>query len=360
MLRIIHHRFAASRKWLQDHQKIGYSIVTVGIMIFAGLSLYLVEALSAKPQMAADIPIKPRPKPVYYAPLTGIKVKSAADLKKPVNAIIIENSPDARPQSGLKEAEVVYEAVAEGGVTRFLAMYQQNKPKLIGPVRSLRPYYIDWLKPYDASIYHVGGSAKALKEVRSGGYKDLDQFFNDQAYYRSTDRLAPHNVYTTSKRIQSLNKSKKYTSSKPKVFERIDESPAKIPTARTISVSISDALFNSSYKYDTKKNRYIRSQAGAQHKDREKGVITSKVIIVMNVDERTERQETEREVITTSGSGKVTIFQDGIALKGTWTKKNQASQLMFKDADGESIKLVRGQTWITAIPNGKGTVSWKK
>lgn len=359
MLKIIHHRFASSRKWLQAHNKVGYGMVVFGILVFAGLSLYIVEALSMKPQLAADIPIQPRPKQ-YYAPLTGLEVKEKSALTTSVNAIIIENSPDARPQSGLKEAEIIYEAIAEGGVTRFLAVYQQNKPKLIGPVRSLRPYYIDWLLPYDPSIYHVGGSAKALKEVRSGGYKDLDQFFNDGAYYRSTDRYAPHNVYTTSKRIAALNKAKKYTSSKPKPFERTDETPIKIPTARKISVSISDALFNSSYKYDAKKNAYIRSQAGTQHVDREKGVIMPKVVVVMNVKERTERQETEREVITTNGSGKVTIFQNGEVIKGVWSKKNQRSQLQFKSTDGTVIKLVRGQTWIAAIPDTQGSVSWQR
>ena len=79
-----------------------------------------------------------------------------------------------------KHAEVVYEAIAEGGITRFEAFYQQNKPQLIGPVRSVRPYYIDWAVPYQPSFAHVGGSAVALKEIRNGKYRDLDQFFNEQ------------------------------------------------------------------------------------------------------------------------------------------------------------------------------------
>jgi len=349
----------SARDWLKRHNKVGYAVVAVGIIMFGGLMFYVVEALSAKPQMAADIPIKPRPK-TYYAPLTGLKVKNEAATKKVVNAIIIENSPEARPQSGLKEAEIVYEAIAEGGVTRFLALYQQNSPKLIGPVRSLRPYYIDWLRPYDPSVIHVGGSAKALKEIRGGDYKDLDQFFNDGAYYRSTDRVAPHNVYTTSARLAALNKAKKYTSSRPIAIARADADPAAKPNAQKISVKISSALYDSSYRYDKKNNRYIRSQAGTQHKDREKGTISPSVVVVLNVSERTERQETEREVISTSGEGKVTIFQNGTVVKGTWSKKDQKSQLTFKDANGEDIQLVRGQTWITAVPNGKGSVSWQR
>ena len=108
--------------------------------------------------------------------------QASANLSKPVTAIMIENSPDARPHSGLKQAEVVYEAIAEGGITRFLTLFQQHKPQLIGPVRSLRMYYVDWLAPYQASVAHVGGSHASLQEIRNGKYRDIDQFFNGSSY----------------------------------------------------------------------------------------------------------------------------------------------------------------------------------
>src|SRR5690606_9454884 len=88
--------------------------------------------------------LEPKPEPIkYYSPLTGELVANESDQTAPVTAVMIENSPDARPQSGLKDAGVVYEAIAEGGITRFLAIYQNKKPELIGPVRSLRMYYVD-------------------------------------------------------------------------------------------------------------------------------------------------------------------------------------------------------------------------
>ena len=174
----IHAKIKDGRLWLQRHTKVGYSIVLIGIIAFGGVAVYAVEALSAKPQKAPDIVLAPRPKPTYYSPLTGKVVKTKAATTTPVTAIMIENSPDARPQSGLKDAEVVYEAVAEGGITRFLALYQQHHPQLIGPVRSVRMYYVDWLTPYNASVAHVGGSYRALQLVRNGSYRDIDQFFN--------------------------------------------------------------------------------------------------------------------------------------------------------------------------------------
>lgn len=351
-------RFTSARAWINLHRfPVMFVSGLLGIAVVGSTAFAMYNQPMEKPD-TTPIAIKPRPK-IYYSPLTGLKVNSEADTKKPVTAIMIENSPDARPQSGLKDAEVVYEAVAEGGITRFLALYQQDKPQLIGPVRSVRPYYLDWVVPYDASIAHVGGSATALNEVRNGKYRDLDQFFNGGSYWRSSDRYAPHNVYTSFKYLDALNKAKGYKSSSPKSMDRTDGEPAKKTNATSISVTISSDLFNSSYSYDAKNNYYLRSQAGAQHMDREKGVITPKVVVVMNVNMHERFEDTTREVIQTTGSGQVTIFQNGTVIKGSWHKDTRASQLSFTDSNGKKVELVRGQTWITAIPNGKGAVSWQ-
>lgn len=329
----------------------------IGVAAVGNSAMMLVGP--ALPPPVVDIVAK-KPTETFYSPLTGLKVKHESDTTKPVTGVIIENSTDARPQSGLKQGEVIYEAIAEGGITRFLVMYQQNKPSLVGPVRSIRPYFIDWYAPYDASMIHVGGSAKALKEIRNGSYRDLDQFFNDGTYWRASDRYAPHNVYTSFKRIDALNTKKGFKTSSPKSFLRDDSEKSDKITARTIKVHISSAAYDNSYTYDSKKNNYIRSQGGVKHIDREKGVINPRVVVVLKVQESTQFQDTDRQVITTTGSGKATIFQNGKAIKATWKKSSKNSQLQFFDSANKEISLARGQTWITAIPNDKGSVSWKK
>jgi len=217
--------------------------------------------------------------------LTGELVKTEADTKKAVTGVMIENSPDARPQSGLKNSGVVFEAIAEGGITRFLVLYQQEKPKLIGPVRSLRLYDVEWVAAFDASIGHVGGSAAALREVRNGNYRDIDQFFNPGSYWRASDRYAPHNVYTNFSRLDALNKAKGYTTSKFTGFSRIDAEPVEVPDATSIDIKISGFLYDSHYTYNQKTNKYARNQAGEKHLDREDGQITPSVIVAMNVNE---------------------------------------------------------------------------
>lgn len=296
---------------------------------------------------------------MYYSPLTGVEVKDEAATHQAVTAIMLENSPDARPQSGLKQAGVVYEAIAEGGITRFLALYQEAKPQLIGPVRSVREYYVDWLTPYQASIAHVGGSAQALSLVRNGSYRDIDQFFNAGSYWRASDRYAPHNVYTNFTKLDSLNKSKGYTSSTFTAWPRQDGKAAKKPTATSIAINFSSADYNTTYSYDAKNNIYKRSEGGQPHMDREKGQITPSVVIAMHVDMSLVMQDGYREHITTIGSGKATIFQNGTAQTITWKKASRGAQIEFLDEAGKPVPLDRGQTWVAAVPNSGGSVSWK-
>lgn len=348
------------RGFVHRHHLLVIIILSI-VLIIAASSATLAIYWQQPKKVALHLPAPAKPKPkIYYSQLTGEKVANAAALTAPVTAVMIENSLDARPQSGLKDAGVVYEAIAEGGITRFMALYQNENVKLIGPVRSVRPYDLDWMRPYDASIAHVGGSALALREVRNGTYRDLDQFFNDSSYWRSSDRWAPHNVYTTIARLNSLERVKGYKSSTFTGFDRVNGTPAQTVTAGHIAINFSNYYFNTAYVYSAKSNNYTRYQAGAVHTDRERGAITPSVIVALHVDEHTVMQDGYRQVIATSGSGKATIFQNGTARNVTWRKDNQKSQLYFTDNSGKRVALVRGQTWIAAVPNGEGSVSWKK
>lgn len=347
-------------EWIHNHHTAAYIIAGVGLVLAA--SLIALSLLYQKPIAINTTPIPAKPKPVaqkFYSPLTGLLVADEAATKQPATAIMIENSPDARPQSGLKQSGVVYEAIAEGGITRFLTLHQQDKPQIIGPVRSLRPYYVDWLAPYNASVAHVGGSPEALAEVRNGNYRDIDQFFNAGSYWRSTDRYAPHNVYTSFEKLDALNAQKGYKESIFTGFTRTDGKASETPDATSITINLSSALYNTTYAYDKASNTYLRSQAGGPHLDREDGQIAPSVVVAMKVAKNPAMEDGHHETITTIGSGEAVIFQNGVAQTVTWTKKDKGSQIIFTNAEGKDVPLVRGQTWIAAVPNGSGSVSWK-
>ena len=354
-----HRLFARFHDWVHLHPVRTYTLLGI-TLVLAGVGIW--AALYKAPVEPAKTPtikkVAKKPDPVFYSPLTGLKVANQAATKQAVTAIMLENSPAARPQSGIKDAGVVYEAVAEAGITRFLTLHQEDKPQLIGPVRSVRMYYVDWLAPYQASVAHVGGSAAALAEIRNGNYRDIDQFFNGSYYWRASDRYAPHNMYTSFEKLDALNQSKGYTESTFTTFPRVDGKPSKTPNATSITMNFSSPQYNTTYQYDPATNTYARFIGGEPSNDREKGQITPSVVVAMKVDMTTVMEDGYRESIQTSGTGTAYLFQNGVVTECTWRKNDRTSPLELIDASGKAIPLVRGQTWIGAIPNGSGSVSW--
>lgn len=290
----------------------------------------------------------PAAKPVpLYATLTGLPITDASINERPVTAIMIENSQDARPQSGLNQAGVVFEAVAEGGITRFLTLFQDTEPDYIGPVRSVRPYYVQWLMGFDAAVAHVGGSGEALALIKNEGAKDLDQFANSSAYWRVSSRFAPHNMYTSIAKLREAENRKGYGKSNYTGFTRKEDAVSTAPTARTIDFNISGAIYNAHYDYDANNNRYLRSEGGKAHTDEKSGAQLSPKVVVGLV-----MPQGKNGVYTTYGtigSGQAFIFQDGVVTPGTWEKSGNKNQFIFKDSAGAEIALNRGQTWITVV-----------
>lgn len=310
---------------------------------------------------AATLVPKPKPKepPKYYSPLTGIQVADEALTKRPVTAIMIENSPDARPQSGLKDAGIVYEAVAEGGITRFIALYQESRPGLIGPVRSVRPYYVEWASAYDPAVAHIGGSARALEMIRGGGYgTDLDQFFNAGTYWRAADRYAPHNVYTDSDKLDALNAAKGKTGSTFTAWPRQDGKTSEAPNATVVDINVSSGSYGVHYNYDAASNTYVRQQGGQPHTDREAGQIQPAVVVAIKVPMSLGFEDGYREQITTTGSGEGFVFQNGTVTAVTWAKAGGTAPLTLTDPAGKEVVLNRGQTWVTALANTR-SVTWQ-
>lgn len=299
----------------------------------------------------------PPPEPIY-SPLTGIE--TTEDLaNRPVTGVMIENSIDARPQSGLQEAGVVFEAIAEGGITRFMALYQESRPGNIGPIRSARPYYVEWAAGFDARYVHSGGSGEALALIQSLGIKDLDHGrYGERIASRVSSRYAPHNVYTNMDRIDSLGNELGYTSSDFKAFTRKEDSKPtaeKPATATRIDFAISSANYNTYYTYDAATNSYKRFMAGLPHLDQESGKqITPKTVIAL-VTTYGINPNRIHSIYKTVGTGELIVFQDGVSQKGTWRKENQKAPLEFLDSAGNPLELNAGQSWITAIPTGRVT-----
>jgi hypothetical protein len=345
------------RWWLAQGRNERFAIIAALLLIFGAGAIgwfYFIQPHS-EPVLTIIRHPKPKPKapPTAPSPLTGVAVDPALT-KRPVTGIMIENSPEARPQSGLQDAGVVVEAIAEGGITRFLALYQESSPQYIGPVRSLRPYYLDFAAPFQAGIVHVGGSPEALSRVRNGNYRDLDQFFNSGYFTRISARPAPHNVYTSFARLDALNQAKGYSSSLFTSWPRKDDKKLLAPTAKTINLQISSPHYYAHFDYDAASNSYLRSEGGAPHmqltsaSDKTGVQIKPKVVIALVMSYGIEA-DGKHSVYHDTGSGTAYIFQDGGVTTGSWQKASQDSQISFMDSDNQPIKLDAGQTWITLV-----------
>jgi hypothetical protein len=310
----------------------------------------------ATPAPAVKASPTPAPTPATkLSPLTGLAVTpDLAD--RPVSAIVIENlNPDARPQSGLGQAGVVYEALAEGGITRFLAIFLDERPASIGPVRSLRPYFIDWGMEFDSPVAHAGGSGEALALVGPTGMKDINALGGAHAgaFYRTTDRRAPHNLYTNSDRMDALLGRLGFA--KPAAFTpspRKKDTPTTTPPQPVIRINYSTPGYNVEYRYDGASNTYGRFMAGVPHTDRNTGQqIRVKNVVVEMMPTTTLSDGHLR--MTTVGSGSGWVFRDGAATPITWKKDARNVRTKLLDAAGKDVELNPGNTWYSIVPIGR-------
>ncbi|HTE58414.1 MAG TPA: DUF3048 domain-containing protein [Verrucomicrobiae bacterium] len=348
----------AKWKHLSRNKKIIILSIIAGLLIAGGLIWWFVlrdKPQPAKPATKQEAKVEEPPKPTTVASrLTGVQV--APELNNlPMTGVMIENSPDARPQAGLYDAGVVYEAIAEGGITRFLALFLETKPGYIGPVRSVRPYFLDFLVPYDAAIAHAGGSGEALAQIKREQIKDIDHGANGSTFQRVNNRFAPHNLYTSRDALLTAQSARGYNSSNFSGFVRKADKQVSPATARTIDLTISGFLYNPHFDYDATNNTYYRSEGGKPHMDEKAAKqINPKVIVVLVMSHRYAGVYSQ---YGTTGSGKAYFFQDGTMTEGIWEKSQRNSQFKFGDANGAPLALNAGQTWVSIVSSAGAVVA---
>lgn len=305
-------------------------------------------------------PSLPPPPPEYPCPLCGEKVKDRTLVERRPIVAKIENSPAARPQSGLLDAEVVYEFLAEGGITRFAAVFLSHDATVAGPIRSARFADTILSLQYDALFAHCGGSAPVLAELRRAGVTDLDEFrYSKRAYWRDSSRRRPHNLYTSTDRLRAVARTEGFERA-PRIrgFRFRETTPVALTSTPTaISVFMSD-INVSVWRFDPATNTYRRFHGSRPHLDRETGrQVYANNVIVMYVVQQTvpglrdsHRNPVFRFIL--EGSGEAVVFQSGTVIRGTWRATRDDTPI-FYDASGREIELNPGITWIEALPRGR-------
>jgi hypothetical protein len=346
-----------------------YSIGGGGLVVIAALT-YGVLAYVHQTKKPATSPtpatpttaIKPTPTPTatpipkIASFLDGVLAEPGKENIHPL-AVMIENHPDARPQAGLGQASLVYEAIAEGGITRFMAIYKDPSiPVRVGPIRSSRTYFLHFANEIHALYAHAGGNRDALDEIAAGDTPDLDGLIiGDPVFKRDYSRgvASEHTLYSSTDSLWNFATVKNHWSQignyKPWNFQD-DPASNKRPVSQLVNVSVSDSLYAVQWNYDTASNSYLRTMAGTPHKDADTGAqiaVKNIVIETVNRQQTVTRSNEQGWIYTTTGSGPAVVIQNGIAIKGTW--KHTDERTRYYDESGKEISFTRGTTWVHIV-----------
>ncbi|HSW90354.1 MAG TPA: DUF3048 domain-containing protein [Patescibacteria group bacterium] len=324
-------------------------------------------------------------------PLNGelytVPEKQAWEKRRPL-AVMIENHPDARPQSGLTSADVVYEGMAEGGITRFEAIFlcgAQAKDTIVAPVRSARQQFVEIASEYNYPLYaHVGGSngtdtdprVRALEHLSDygwTGYNDLNQFsIGYPVFVRNYNRIPGKDLATEHTMEASTNRLWNYAASNRKLtnldktgadwlkgFVKWDFADDAAAGERAASQKVDYGFwqgqtdFDVTWQYDASTNLYKRSLAGQPHIDinNQQQIAAKNVVVLFTVEQGPLDIHKHIYDKIAGGAGKALIFQNGKEIVGTWSKKDRVSRTIFLDNKGKPVKFVRGQIWVSVLAN---------
>jgi hypothetical protein len=312
-----------------------------------------------------DVPLlqEPEPPPLVF-PLTGVPTDDKAATLRRTLSVKIENTPMARPQTGLPRADVVYETVTEGGITRFNCLFQSDIPEEVGPVRSARLSDLSIVPQYDAIFFFSGANSYVRGEITSAALSDMSHTKASSLYYRVDYREAPHNLYlrlansitradekgfaTTLDTPRSLEFS--FSGEKDGVDGEPESAPAAqwaaLPDATYISVGFSTS-YVAEWAWDTATQTYLRSMDGATI-DAATGEQIAATNVIVLWTSYVDAPDDKTLFLDLNGKGQATLFIGGKRVEGTW-ESNGATPPRFKDANGDPILLSPGKTWFQVL-----------
>lgn len=320
------------------------------IAVAAGLTVGLVAAAvawrarSELPWLALRAPVLtlPDPNQVLHPGANG----------RPMLLVVIENSPEARPQSGVSDACLVYAVPTEARITRFLTAYCARTPGIIGPVRSARRYMLEIAGDLGAILVHVGYSPEAQAMIARQRLPVINEFSTPEPFWRDGQRSMPHNLYTGFDRLRQAAARKGIVSEpKPLPFVFSYEGPEAVPAEPASVVTLDyGPLYAATYRYDTGLQRYLREQDGRPHLDANGRQVTAASVLVAFVAWRdvwvNGRPSSQIDLI---GEGRLAIITEGRMVEGRWSRP-EGRPLAFTGPGDRPVALPPGPVWIELLP----------
>ncbi len=319
---------------------------------WAGFSSRRSATRAAKLAAGAETPVPPPAPPTVRRVIDGMPVPEGTP-EGGYYAVMIDNHSDARPQAGVAEASLVYEAPVEGGITRLLAVFPaEAKAERIGPVRSARPYYLDWAAELDAAYVHVGGSPEALDQIKAtAGFMDLNEMYAGKYFWRDKARSAPHSTFTSMELLRQAHEARFADRERKEVaaWKFKDDAPEgeRPEGGAELAIGYADA-YRVAWRYDRGANQFVRVRGGKEEKDAGGVPVRAKNVVIQFVETKV-LDEVGRRRIDTKGGGEALAAIDGRVVGGRW--KVVGGRTRFVDAAGNEFSFVAGPTWIEVVPN---------
>jgi hypothetical protein len=319
------------------------------------VGLALAGCTPSVPPAGEPTPTTPVEELVELSPLLGTPaIRGSAE--HPSVAAKIDNHPIARPQYGLDRADIVFEELVEGGITRYVAVWHSDLPSAVGPVRSIRPMDPDIVSPFGGIIAYSGGQDRFVRAMRETAVVNAVEGEEETAdvFSRTQDRQAPHNVLLDAKELAAEHDD---LGAPPQLFHypAAPEEPAAVASGEPATVL--ETTFSpssaSAWAYDVGAGNWARSQNGVPDVAQSGAAITAVNVVVVRVDidESPGVPRTELE-----GSGEAWIATGGAVLRGIWVKEGARAPLRLVSAAGSDLTLAPGNTWVELVPNDGGAV----
>jgi Protein of unknown function (DUF3048) N-terminal domain/Protein of unknown function (DUF3048) C-terminal domain len=327
-------------------------VVLAGVALSGAFGAHGPSASGAQSPTGTPVPV------LVEAPLTGLLVSPVAAARH-VIAVMIDDLAPARPQSGFNAASVVWQAPAEGGIPRYMLLFQSTVPAAVGPVRSAREYFLEWASEWDAVYAHAGGSPQALASLAAHGNGswvfNADQFRWGPYFRRVAFNFAPHNLYTDGHLLEALARRLLATAlPMPPVWQFApDADPSVRPVGGRITIYYPTEEIQ--YRYDSASNTYVRYVAGSarpQVDAADHRVVAPKNVVILRMafgplnDSEPQKGRLEAQDV---GQGDAWIATNGHTIHGTWRKASPTAPTLLFGPDGQPVTLTAGQTFIQVI-----------
>lgn len=332
--------------------------LALGLTACSGSEPVPTPTVTVDPNIDADKTAAPEPVVPVVWPLTGVAIDEVP--ARPAIAVKVENTAAARPQSGLEDADVVWETIVEYEVSRFIAVFNSSFPKEVGPVRSARPVDLRVVTPFDPLFVFSGAQKRMVQRIAKSDVQAISHDSGAPGMSRSSARRAPHNVYANLATIAKAA-DKKHSEAPAQQFTFADDAAQASAAAsgkatKTLDLSLSAAAKPS---WTWSKGAWKRSEGSAKAMNAKGDQLQAVNVVVVEVKQIDSGLNAQGGTMVPDnvleGKGKALVATGGKTLEAVWVKKDKDAPLTLETKDGEPVDLAPGNTWVELMPKGKGS-----